>query len=152
MKRLLPALAAAAFLLGCERAPAEPAVTVEKAVVTVPAVPGGVGAAYFTLNTNNDPSRLVSISSPAIRSIELHETREQGGRTQMAPIAPDGLVFGPSAPLSFAPGGKHAMLMGVDPNVRPGAKVPLTFRVDPLAEPIVVEADVRGPGQAHTEH
>jgi len=152
MKWLVPALAAATFLLGCARAPAEPQVSVEGAVVTVPAVPGGPGAAYFTLVTNNDPSRLVSISSPSVQRIELHETREENGRTGMRPLTEDATTFGPAEPLRFAPGGKHAMLMGVDPNLRPGGKVILRFQVEPLPQPIIVEAEVRGPGQARSEH
>jgi hypothetical protein len=155
MKRLVPPLAAATFLLaclpGCARAPEAPRVVVEKAIVTVPAVPGGPGAAYFTIRTNNDPTRLVSVTSPMIRSIELHETREQGGRTQMVKLEPGETSFDPSAPLVFAPGGKHAMLMGVDPTLRPGGKVTLTFNMEP-APRVTVEAEVKGPGQVHAEH
>jgi len=152
MKWLVPLLAAATLLPGCERAPAEPAVSVERAVVTVPAVPGAPGAAYFTLVTNHDPSRLVSVSSPSVQRIELHETRDENGRTAMRPLTQDGASFSPSEPLRFAPGGKHAMLMGVDPNLRPSGKVILRFQVEPLPQPIIVEAEVRGPDQARSEH
>jgi hypothetical protein len=155
MTRLVPPLAAATFLLacllGCGRAPHAPQVIVEQAIVTVPAVPGGPGAAYFTIRTNNDPTRLVSVTSPAVRSIELHETREQGGRTQMVPLEPGETSFDPASPLVFAPGGKHAMLIGVDAALRPGGKVALTFNVEP-APPVTVEAEVKGPGQVHAEH
>ena len=155
MKRLVPPLAAATFLLaclpGCGRAPEAPRVIVEEAIVTVPAVPGGPGAAYFTIRTNNDPTRLVSVTSPMIRSIELHETREQGGRTQMVPLEPGETSFARASPLVFAPGGKHAMLIGVDPALRPGGKVALTFNLEP-APTVTVEAEVRGPGQVHAGH
>jgi copper(I)-binding protein len=151
MKKLLMALGAATSLVACERAPQAPVAIVEQAVVTVPAVAGGPGAAYFTIRTNNDPTRLVSVTSPAVRSIELHETREQGGRTQMVQLEPGGTSFAPDAPLVFAPGGKHAMLMGVDPALRPGGKVSLTFNFEPAA-PVTVEAEVRGPGDAHAGH
>ena len=69
----------------------------------------------------------------------------------MAPLKPDETGFDPSAPLIFAPGGKHAMLMGMDPAVRPGGKVTLIFNVDPVGE-IAAEAEVRSPGQVHAEH
>jgi periplasmic copper chaperone A len=151
MKSLLPFLAVVA-LAACSREPEAPRVAVTDAVVTVPAVPGGMGAAYFTIESNREGARLVSITSPSIRSIELHETREEGGRTRMAPLPADGASFGPGAPLQFEPGGKHAMLMGVDPSVRVGGKVTLTFRVEPMTDPITVEAAVRGPGQAHGGH
>jgi copper(I)-binding protein len=151
MKRLLAPTFAATLLAACQRPPEPPRVSVENAVVTVPAVPGGMGAAYFTLKTNQDATRLVSISSPSIQSIELHETREQGGRTQMAPLDAQGAVFGPSEPLTFAPGGKHAMLMGMDPALKVGGKVRLTFNFDPVPA-VTVEAELRGPGQAHAAH
>ena len=148
MKLLFPILAAMA-LAGCGRGEDEaPRVTVEGAVVTVPAVPGGMGAAYFTLNTNRDGSRLVSVTSPMIRMIELHESRGEGGLTQMLPLSPEGATFGPSQSLRFAPGGKHAMLMGMDPAVQVGGKVALTFEVERVGT-VTADADVRGPGQAH---
>ena len=50
-----------------------------------------------------------------------------------------------------APGGKHAMVFGLDPAVRVGDRVPLTFRTEGFA-PRTVEAEVRGPGQAHASH
>ena len=41
-------------------------VVVERAVVTLPAVPGRPGAAYFTLRSNGDRHRLAGISSARI--------------------------------------------------------------------------------------
>jgi hypothetical protein len=151
MKSLVPILGGSLCLAGCERGPAEPRVAVENAVVTVPAVPGGAGAAYFTITTNNDPSRLVSITSPSIGSIELHHSRQAAGVSSMAPLQPGDASFDPEIPLSFAPGGKHAMLIGMDPALRPGSRVTLTFHVEPAA-PVTVEAEVRGPGQVHAGH
>jgi copper(I)-binding protein len=151
MKKLFVPAFGVTFLLGCAGAAEAPQIVVEDAVMTVPAVRGGPGAAYFTLKTNVDASRLVSVTSPSIRSIELHQTREEGGRTGMVPLDEAGATFGPDTPLVFAPGGKHAMLMDVAPGLVPGGKVRLTFNVDP-ARPVTVEADVRGPGQAHAAH
>ena len=150
MKRLLISLPPAFLLLGCGGAEA-PQITIENAVMTAPAVRGGPGAAYFTLKTNMDASRLVSVTSPSIGSIELHETREEAGRTSMAPLDETGATFSRGTPLVFAPGGKHAMLIGVAPGLVPGRKVRLTFNVDG-AGPVTVEAEVRGPGQAHAAH
>jgi hypothetical protein len=151
MKKLAAMLALPFAVAACGRTPTEPVVTVENAVVTVPAIPGGSGAAYFTLTTNREASRLVAITSPSIRSIELHETQERDGGTRMMPLQPGDATFDPSDPLRFAPGGKHAMLIGMDPSLRPGGKVALTFNVEPAA-PVTVEAEVRGPGQGHGGH
>jgi len=152
MIRLLSPLVAAIFVLGCRYAPQEPEVTIGNAVVTVPAVPGGAGAAYFSITTNNDPTQLQAITSPRIQRIELHRTSEEGGRVRMVPFEPGDGTFSPDEPLRFEPGGKHAMLFGVDPALRPGDKVALSFTVQPLREPVVIEAEVRGPGQAHADH
>lgn len=149
--RIAALLAAAITIPACDRAPPEPQVTVDNAVVTVPAVPGGTGAAYFTLRTSNDPSRLAAITSPAIGSVEFHNSRQENGVSRMERLHPGEATFTPSDPLVFAPGGKHAMLTGMDPSLRPGGKVTLTFEVEPAAS-VTVEADVRGPGQGHSGH
>src|SRR3712207_5667610 len=91
------------LLTACEREPETPRVTVEGAVVTVPATPGAPGAAYFRLSTNNDPTRLVSISSPSAGRIELHQTREENGVSRMVEMEPAQLTFDPDRPLEFAP-------------------------------------------------
>ena len=139
------------LLAACERPPQEPRVTVEDAVVTVPAVPGAPGAAYFRLTTNNDPTRLVSVASPSAGRIELHQSREENGVSRMVEMGQAQLTFDPDRPLEFAPGGNHAMLFDVDPNILPGTRVALTFTFEP-APPVTVEAEVRGPGQAHERH
>ena len=145
--------AAAALLLltACQRAPQEPRVTVDDAVVTVPAVPSAPGAAYFTLRINQGSTRLVSVSSPSARRIELHQTREENGLSRMAPLQPDQLGFSPGAPLAFAPGGRHAMLFDVDPNLRPGGRMTLTFTFDG-APPASVDAPLVAPGTSHSGH
>jgi copper(I)-binding protein len=44
--------------------------------------------------------------------------------------------------LVFEPGGRHAMLFGIDKSVKPGGTVPLTFAFN-TAPPVTVEAEVR---------
>jgi periplasmic copper chaperone A len=149
MKRLVPILAAAAALAGCDQAPQEPQVTVEDAVVTLPVIPGRPGAAYFTLRTNNDPTRLTGISSPMTGRIELHETVNENGVSRMVPL--QNSTFDPDRPLTFESGGRHAMLFDIDPSVRAGERIPLTFTFDP-APPVTVEAEVRAFGGGHAGH
>jgi copper(I)-binding protein len=149
MKRRVPILALLLACPACDRAPPEPGVTVEDAVVTLPVLPGRPGAAYFTLRTNNDPTRLTGISSPRIGRIELHETGSRGGIASMRPLAE--ATFAPDAPLVFSPGGRHAMLFDIEPSVRPGDKIVLSFTFDPAA-PVAVKAEVRGPGGLHDDH
>lgn len=136
-------MAALAALAACDRAPAEPQVTVEEAVVTLPVLPGRPGAAYFVLRTNNDPTRLARISSPQIGRIDLHETVTENGLSRMVPLRNS--TFSPDEPLAFQAGGRHAMLFDIDPSVRVGGTVTLSFAFEP-APPVTVEAAVRGPG------
>jgi copper(I)-binding protein len=137
-----------AALAACGSKPAEPRVTVEDAVVHLPAVQGRPGAAYFTLQTNNDPTKLVSVTSPRIERVELHDSVTTNGVSRMKKV--EALTFGTE--LEFKPGGRHAMLFGLDAALKPGAKIPLTFTFEP-APPIRVQAKVLGPGGgAHPGH
>jgi periplasmic copper chaperone A len=144
MRLLHFALAAAAFALaGCDSKPSEPSVTVEEVWVQLPAIPGRPGAAYFTLTANGDSPRLMSVSSPRIQKIELHDTMMKGSMAKMRPM--QNAVF-EGGKLAFAPGGKHAMLFGIDPGLKARDKIPLTFTLEP-APPVTVEAEVRAFGE-----
>jgi copper(I)-binding protein len=131
------ALILAAALAGCgSDADAPPRVTVEQAIVTLPGVAGRPGAAYFTLQANRAGIRFVALSTPAARRVELHES---GMRPAGA------FVLSPAEPLAFSPGGRHAMLSELDPALRAGGRVTLTFTFAG-APPVTAEAEVRAPG------
>lgn len=143
----------AAFVLlafgvaACQRPPIEPEVTVEHATVMLPALPDRPGAAYFTLRTNNDSTRLTGVASPRIGRIELHETVDRAGVSRMMPLREP--TFAPDAPLEFAPGGRHAMLFEIDPSLRAGDRVALTFSFD-TAPAVTVPAEIRAAGDHGT--
>ena len=143
--RLAAAMMLAATLAGCgPGADAPPQVTVEHAVVTLPAVAGRPGAAYFTLEANRPGIRFTGLSTPAARRIELHEA---GMRPASA------FALSPDEPLAFAPGGRHAMMFELDPALRPGGRAMLTFSFEG-APAVTAEAEVRAPGDvpAHSGH
>jgi len=151
MRRMISAAVAMLALASCNADRPEPAVTVSDAWVQLPAVKGRPGAAYFRLTSNNDPTKLVAVTSPRIGRIELHGTVEEGGVSRMRKLTPDELVFPNDLEMSFAPGGRHAMLLGIDRALRPGDRITLTFTVEPMA-PVSVEAQVRAFGQGHGAH
>ena len=148
MSRPVPILAFVLSLAACDARPSEPEVTVEGAIVTLPAVPGRPGAAYFELRTNNDPTRLTAVTRPRIERVELHETVTIGGISRMIPLR--NATFDPQTPMRFETGGRHVMLFGIDPALRPGDRVRLDFAFDP-APPVSVEAEVRAPGDVGHE-
>lgn len=143
------AVAAVCLFWGCDRPPETVKVTVEQVWVRLPAAPGVPGAAYFTLHSNSSPMALTSVSSPQVERIELHDSQMDGGVMRMRPIA--SAEIPEAGAMEFKPGGKHAMLFGIDPAVKPGGKISLTFRFDPSGE-IVTDADVVGPGGTGPGH
>ena len=118
---------------------------VDAAWVRLAAAPGRPGAAYFTVHGGSEPARLIAIESPRVATIELHDMAMQGNMMTMARI--DGADVAAGGKLAFAPGGKHAMLFGVDPAIKPGDTLPLSFRFA-KGTPIAVDAKVVAAGSA----
>jgi copper(I)-binding protein len=126
MKRPLPALALLTMLAACkaqQSPPAPQALSVTDAVVRLAPVEGRPAAGYFTLHGGKAPDRLESVSSPKAATIELHESKMQGGMMSMTPLT--GIDVPAGGEVAFKSGGNHAMLFGVDPAVKPGGTIPL---------------------------
>ncbi|MBV8686355.1 MAG: copper chaperone PCu(A)C [Alphaproteobacteria bacterium] len=142
---LAACMALAPALAACRSEPE--ALAVRDAWVRLPAVRGQPAGAYFRIVGGAEGSRLVGLSSPMARRIELHESMTKGGMARMKPVKE--VEFSYQGRIVFEPGGKHAMLFGLNPAVREGGTLPLTFAFD-TAPPLTVEAEVRGPsGESH---
>jgi periplasmic copper chaperone A len=122
------------LLAGCGAKPVE---GVTDATVTLPAVPGRPGAAYFTLNGGAADNRLMQVSSPQIVRVELHESSMKNGMMSMNALE-GGVAVPAGGKVMFAPGGKHAMLFDINPKVGPGTTMKLNFT---YADGRVIEAD-----------
>jgi copper(I)-binding protein len=73
-----------------------------------------VAAIYLTLrNPGTRPVTVVGIECPAAQSAMIHETKVEGGQSQMRPESQ--LLVQPGQTVILAPGGRHVMLMGVKP-------------------------------------
>jgi copper(I)-binding protein len=147
MKKMLKShvfaiLAGTLPIAGCDRPPPDGTVRVSHAWVRLPAAKSRPGAAYFRMEAGSEGTRLVGVSSPAVRWIELHETRMKGDTAKMK--RSKDIEFPSRGELVFEPGGRHAMLFGISPRAKPGDRIPLTFSFN-VAPPITVEAEVRGP-------
>lgn len=127
MNRTLLALASLTILSACkaeQTAPAAaPALSVSDAVIRLAPVEGRPSAGYFTIHGGKTADRLESVTSPKAATIELHESKMQGGVMSMSPLT--GVDVPAGGEVIFKSGGNHAMLFGVDPAVKPGATVAL---------------------------
>ncbi len=123
MKRLF-AIAATLLLSACHSDPQH--ASVSHAWVRLAAVPGQPSAAYFSLDGGRHAARLVKVESAVAQRAELHESMKgMGGMGEMKPL--DGIDIHPGTHIAFAPGGRHVMLFGLDPAIKPGTAVPLRF-------------------------
>jgi periplasmic copper chaperone A len=87
------------------------------------------GAAYMTvLDTATMPDRVTGVSSPVASAAEVHETINDHGIMKMRPVP--SLAVEPGKPLRFAPGGYHAMLMGLKHPLKQGEHFPLTLHLE----------------------
>jgi len=120
MRMLLLAMMAVAL-------PAAAAVTATDAWVrgTVPAQKST--GAFLTLTSTED-ARVVSVTTPAARSAQIHESRMDNGRASMRHVESLELPAGRSVELR--PGGYHVMLEGLAKPLAEGDHVPLTFTIE----------------------
>lgn len=120
----------------------KPGLSLGEGRLVLPAVSGNPAAAYFTL-TNNSPKAVTVAAVDVAGSMMamLHETKQEGGHSTMADLAPP--VLKPGETVAFAPGGKHVMIHDVPAEWKPGgtAELTLTFADgDKLSAPLAIKA------------
>ena len=102
---------------------------------------GGNGAVYVTItNRSAEPDALVSATTDAATTVELHETVQEGGVMKMRP-RPKFEVAG-GGRLEMKPGGYHIMLLGLKHDLKPGDTVSVTVTFEKAGR-MTVEAPVR---------
>jgi len=118
-------------------------VKVENAWVRATAPGQKVAGGFMNLTADADMT-LVGGMSPASKSFELHIMKMENGVMQMRPIKEIALPKGQTVRLE--PGGLHVMFIGLNDQIKPGQKVPMTLRVrgaDGKEQKLEVEAEVR---------
>ena len=118
---------------------------VSDAVIRLPAVSGRPAGGFFMVMGGRAADRLTGVSAPAPIRIEMHETKMQNGAMTMLPLA--SLPVPAGGHVMFMPGGKHLMLYDVPADVKPGDKLPLTFRFA-TAGSVTVNATVQAANSA----
>jgi len=126
------ALTATLALAGCagtaSPAPAAESASFASSDVWVKAADGGMSAGFgeFT-NTGDSDLTVVSATSPATSSMQLHETvQNESGQMVMREVE-GGFVIPAHGSLELTPGGSHLMFMDVTAPLRAGDETTITL-------------------------
>jgi copper(I)-binding protein len=99
------------------------------------------GAVYVTIrNAGKEADSLLSASSDAAQTLELHETKNEAGVMKMRPVQKIAVPAG--GKIEMKPGGYHMMLMGLKRDLKPGDKVHVTLKFERAGE-VPVDAPVK---------
>jgi len=87
------------------------------------------GAVYATIgNTGKEQDALLSASSDAAQTVELHETKDEAGVMRMRPVPKIAVAAG--GKIEMKPGGYHVMLLGLKRDLKPGDKVEVRLKFE----------------------
>jgi copper(I)-binding protein len=113
----------AALALACCGGPRQ--IEVDHGWVRLPPVQGHPAAAYFEIHGGSVDETLIAVDSPVALHAAMHESMSSNGMESMAPLKQVAVPAGKT--VKFVPGGKHVMLFGLNPAVKPGGTVGLRF-------------------------
>lgn len=99
------------------------------------------GAAYMVIeNSGAADDKLLSVTSDVSATIELHETKDVGGKMEMAQVMEIVVPAGGQAELK--PGGYHVMLFDMEQGLTVGDKVNFTLNFE-KAGAVTITAEVK---------
>lgn len=139
---LFTALAAPLLLAACAD---PPPLYVDQAYVRVNPNPEAPSAGYFVVHGGEAPVDLRGVLSDRALRIEMHESVDEGGMMKMKPV--DAVAIPARTEVAFAPGGKHIMLFGINPEAVAQGTIPLTFLFS-NGDRIIVDTVVQKPAGA----
>lgn len=114
-----------------------------------------IGAAYVTIaNRGGSEDRLLGATTPAARSVAIHQSSEENGVARMRPVDAPAIPVGGA--LEMQPGGTHLMLMGLSAALKQGESVLVTLRFHRAGE-VTVEVPIASmgattPPEEHHDH
>jgi len=86
-----------------------------------------VGAVYFSMaNVGRTADRLIAISTPIARKVEIHEDHNVRGTVQMRAV--ESVECPPGVTVKAEPGGLHVMLLDLVRPLVAGMEFPLSLR------------------------
>lgn len=105
------------------------AIVVENAWARATPAGAKTGAVYMTLINNGAiPDRLLSVTTPAADSVQIHKVSEENGVSSMRELPT--MDIAPGARVTFKPGDLHAMLVGLKQPLKEGQTIPLTLEFE----------------------
>ncbi|MCF8708197.1 copper chaperone PCu(A)C [Rhizorhapis sp. SPR117] len=116
---------------------------VDQAWVRLSANDDTPSAGYFTVHGGEEDVRLLSVISPVVLRVDMHESMQKGGMMSMQPI--NSVEIPARTDVTFAPGGKHLMIWGINAAMKQQGKLPLTF-IFSNGDRIIYDAVIRKPG------
>jgi copper(I)-binding protein len=110
---------------------------------TMPGQP--VSGAYMKIQSDAD-ARLISVSSPLIQQVEVHEMKMDGDVMRMREVKVIDLPKGKT--VSLQPGGYHIMLMNLKKPITAGEIIPLALVIESggKRQTVEVKAEARAAG------
>ena len=94
-----------------------------------------VGAGYLKLANKGPADRLVSATSPAAGTVEIHSMSMEGDVMKMRQV--DAVEIATGQTVELKPGGYHLMLMGLKTPLKVGDQIPLTLKFEKAGEVVV---------------
>lgn len=96
------------------------------------------GVAYLTIENNGKAAdKLVAVSSPVAKAVEIHTMTMEGNVMKMREAG--SIELKPAETVSMEPGaGYHLMLMGLRQPLKPGDKFPLTLTFEKAGKTEVI--------------
>ncbi len=102
-----------------------------------------LSAVYMVIeNTGEQPDRLLHAHCDAAGTVELHETKMEGGVMKMQPV--DGIDIPAKGTVELKPGGLHVMLIGLTRDLNPGDEIEVELHFEKLGH-VPVKAVVQKP-------
>ena len=120
------AASTAATTLAASAADASTGIVVSDAWIRETPPNAAVAGGYLTLRSGA-ADRLLSVETPASKSVEIHEMSHEGGMMRMRELA-DGVELPAGAEVTLKPGGNHLMFIDPVEPVRAGQSIEATLR------------------------
>lgn len=128
---LAPALISALFVAGCSGGQedtipkaTDASVQVVEGRLVLPIVKDNPGAVYFNLvNASDAAKKVLSVDVAGGDMTMIHDTVDEGGKSTMVMLHE--VPVPAKATVTFAPGGRHVMVMGIKPDLKAGATTEL---------------------------